>query len=53
MKNELEKSQQEMRKLKRENTAMYKEIEVCSHTFLNAEQHHTGKLLINWFRHLH
>lgn len=42
MKNELEKSQQEIRKLKRENTAMYKEMEVCSHMFLNAEQHHTG-----------
>lgn len=48
MKNELEKSQQEMRKLKRENTAMYKEIEVCSHMFLNAEQHHTGMLIMEW-----
>ncbi|XP_037031351.1 protein Spindly isoform X2 [Bradysia coprophila] len=44
MKNELEKCQQEVRKLKRENTAMYKEMEVCSHIFLNAEQHHTEKL---------
>ncbi|KAJ6597361.1 Protein Spindly-B [Pseudolycoriella hygida] len=44
MKNELEQSQREMRKLKRENAAMYKEMEVCSHTFLNAEHHHTEKL---------
>lgn len=44
MKTELEASQHEIRKLKRENAAMYKEMEVCSHMFLNAEQHHTEKL---------
>lgn len=42
MKKELEMSRQEIRKLKRENAAMHKEIEICSHVFLNAEQHHTG-----------
>lgn len=46
MKKELEVARQEIRKLKRENGTMYKEIEICSHVFLNAEQHHTGRVMI-------
>lgn len=42
MKAEYNKSQQEIRSLKRENAAMHKEMQVCADIFMNADRKYKG-----------
>lgn len=44
MKMEYNRSEQEIRALKRENAAMHKELQVCSDIFLNADKKYKGSL---------
>lgn len=44
MKKEHHDGQLEIRRLKRENAAMHREIKICSEMFLNADKFHKGKI---------
>lgn len=44
MKKEYNESQNEIRRLKRENAAMHKELQICSDLFLNADRNYELKL---------